>query len=173
MEISQERLDEFKRIFKEDYGKEYTDAEAREAASNLLDFFELLIKMAREDDDRIQKLKEFPRGYSLPGEGRNCPVCGRMTMEDMWYDKWGFKCMTCQKALEKHVYPGKICKDWEHKTWFSTSDLQYKAGLKYPTIAKYVRNGQLKPRVIQDAEGRTQAMIFLDKENPGWRKSKP
>lgn len=32
MEISQERIDELKEIMKKDYGVEYSDAEAREAA---------------------------------------------------------------------------------------------------------------------------------------------
>lgn len=47
--ISQQRLEEFKKIIKEDYGYEFTDdAEAREAAQNFVGFFEVLLKMDRE-----------------------------------------------------------------------------------------------------------------------------
>lgn len=42
--LSQKLIDEFKQIFKEEYGVEYTDAEAREAANNLVGFFDLLLK---------------------------------------------------------------------------------------------------------------------------------
>lgn len=46
--ISQKLIDEFKQIFKEKYGVEYTDTEAREAAGNLVGFFELLVKIHRK-----------------------------------------------------------------------------------------------------------------------------
>lgn len=45
--ISQKLLDEFKELFREKYGVQYTDAEAREAAENLTGFFEVLLKIDR------------------------------------------------------------------------------------------------------------------------------
>lgn len=51
--ISPKLLTELKQIMKEEYGVEYTDAEAYEAGTNLVGYFDLLIKM-----DYEQKLKE-------------------------------------------------------------------------------------------------------------------
>ena len=51
--ISPKHLEEFKKIMKKEYGVEYTDAEALEAATNLVGFFEILMKM-----DYKQKQKE-------------------------------------------------------------------------------------------------------------------
>lgn len=43
--LSQKLIDEFKKIFKEGYGVDYTDLGARGAANNLVGFFELLLKI--------------------------------------------------------------------------------------------------------------------------------
>lgn len=53
MQISKKLLDELKKIMKEEYGVEYTDTEAHEAGTNLVGYFDLLIKM-----DYEQKQKE-------------------------------------------------------------------------------------------------------------------
>lgn len=45
-QIKQELLDEFKKIFKEEYNYEFeSDQEAEEAARNLLNYFETLLKI--------------------------------------------------------------------------------------------------------------------------------
>lgn len=45
MQISNEQVQEFKELFRKEYGKELNDQEAYEAASNLLGFFELLLRI--------------------------------------------------------------------------------------------------------------------------------
>lgn len=45
VELSKETIEEFKAIFKKEYGVEYTDQEAWEAANNLVGFFDLLLKL--------------------------------------------------------------------------------------------------------------------------------
>ena len=52
MSLSDKSIQEFKEIFKKEYGKEYTDAEAREAAENLIGFFELLIKVDQRNKQK-------------------------------------------------------------------------------------------------------------------------
>jgi len=52
-ELSRERVEELRRIFKEEYGVEYTYEEAWEAAHNLVGFFDLLLKV-----DQRQKQKK-------------------------------------------------------------------------------------------------------------------
>lgn len=54
MPLSDKSVQEFKGIFKKECGKEYTDAEAREAANNLVGFFELLIKVDRRNKQKKQ-----------------------------------------------------------------------------------------------------------------------
>ncbi len=49
MALSKQTVDEFKKIFKEEYGVEYTDQEAWEAAHNLVGFFDLLHKIDQRD----------------------------------------------------------------------------------------------------------------------------
>lgn len=48
-QISKERSLELQKIFKEEYGKELSFAEADEAANNLVGFFDLLLKIDREN----------------------------------------------------------------------------------------------------------------------------
>lgn len=47
VQLSKERILEFQRVFKEEYGKEITFIEATEAANNLVGFFDLLLKINR------------------------------------------------------------------------------------------------------------------------------
>lgn len=44
-QFSKERILEFQRIFKEEYGKQLSFAETTEAANNLVGFFDLLLKI--------------------------------------------------------------------------------------------------------------------------------
>jgi len=47
--LSQEAIEKFKELMKREYGVDYTDKEARQAAENLVKFFELLIKIDRRN----------------------------------------------------------------------------------------------------------------------------
>ena len=59
--LSKEAIEEFKKIWKEDYKREISDKEAYEAANNLLGFFDLLLKIDRRNrikhkiDNKLQK----------------------------------------------------------------------------------------------------------------------
>lgn len=60
-ELPQESIDGFKRIFKEEYGADYTDEEAREANNNLVNFFYLLMQI---DQRNKGKNSEIARGVN-------------------------------------------------------------------------------------------------------------
>jgi len=45
--LSDKAVQEFKNIFKKEYGQELTDAEAREQGERLVKFFEILIRADR------------------------------------------------------------------------------------------------------------------------------
>jgi hypothetical protein len=47
--LSDKAVQEFKDIFKKEYGKDLTDSEAREQGERLIKYFELLIKIDQKD----------------------------------------------------------------------------------------------------------------------------
>ena len=57
MQLSQEALDEFKEIYKKEFGKEISDADAREMGSRVLRIFKLLhedlIERAYNNDPEV------------------------------------------------------------------------------------------------------------------------
>lgn len=63
MSLSDKSVQKFKEVFKKEYGKEYTDAEAREAAENLVGFFDLLIKVDRRNKEENLKNNKPKKTY--------------------------------------------------------------------------------------------------------------
>lgn len=59
--ISPETIQKFKKIFKEEYGVDYTDEEAYEASHNLLGVFDWLLK---------QDIKQNPERYKKNADKR-------------------------------------------------------------------------------------------------------
>lgn len=47
--LSDKAIQEYKEIFKKEYGQDLTDAEAREQGERLLKFFEILIKIDQKN----------------------------------------------------------------------------------------------------------------------------
>lgn len=161
-QISDKHLKEFKELCDKKGIKYESEAEYEAAARNLVDFFDLLIQMDMEERSRKQRLVKEPKGFALEGKGRNCSLCRRGVYEgDGWYDKWGFKCMNCQDAVNKKKIPGSLCGDWDNKKCITESSLAYKTGLHAQTIRKLIRNGEIKVRQIPKGP----AMI-LRKDNP-------
>ena len=60
MQLPKERILEWQKLFKEEYGKELSFAEAAEAANNLVGFFDLLLKidMRENPENYIKKEKK-------------------------------------------------------------------------------------------------------------------
>ena len=161
-DISDKSLKGFKEAFEKDGIKYETDAEYREAAINLVNFMDILVEMDIGERQRKQRLEKEPNGYALEGRGRNCSLCGRSVHEgDGWYDKWGFKCMNCQDAVNKKKIPGSLCGDWDHKICITDSALSWKTDLHTQTIRKLIRNGKIKARQIPNGP-----YMILRKDNP-------
>jgi len=161
-EISEKHLKEFKAICEEKGITYETEAEYRDAANNLVGFLDILIQSDMEERGRKERLKAEPKGFALEGKGRNCSLCGHSVYEgDGWYDKWGFKCMNCQDAVDKKKIPGSLCGDWDHKKCITDSTLSWKAGLHMQTIRKLIRNGKIKGRQIPNGP-----YLILRKDNP-------
>jgi len=57
--ISEERLEEFKRIYKKEFGEDLSDQDALEKATKLLRLVEIIYKpMTQEEYDKLQKRRE-------------------------------------------------------------------------------------------------------------------
>lgn len=163
MEISKEYLEDFKKTFKDKYGKEYTDQEAYEAASNLLGLVEALITSAQKQLAMEKRLKKEPQGFPV-NETYNCFLCGRQVSgEESWYDKWGVKCLPCQKAVEEGIVPGFAVKERDSR--YLMWELERKFGIKWQTARKLVKQGSLKARIATSGS-KPHEYIFLKKENP-------
>jgi hypothetical protein len=136
-----------------------------EGLHNLVEYVNLLIEMDQAEKDREARLVDEPKGYAITTEGHTCHGCGASIFyEEMWYDKWGMKCLKCQDALNKKVVPGFVFKDYKNEESVNISDLSYKTGLHQQTLKKLVRQGKLKARHYRVDRG--ELWMFLRRENP-------
>lgn len=160
--VSDKSFKEFKVLCEKEGIKYETEAEYRSAANNLVNLVDLLIEMDMAQRALKKRLETEPRGFALEGKGRNCSLCGRCVYEgDGWYDKWGFKCMNCQDAVNKKEIPGSLCGDWNNKKYVTDSTLSWKADLHIQTIRKLIRRGDIKARQIPNGP-----YLILRKDNP-------
>ncbi len=165
MEITPKQIEEFKAIYKKGYGKELTDDEAYEGALGLLNFAKLALDQARVEHQRQKRLKLEPKGFPLePDKTYNCLIChDAVAGSDGWWDKWGFKCMNCQHAVNKKTIPGKITRNRD--LYYVSWELKEKFGLHPSTQRKMVREDKLKPKDIPGKHG-VHFQIFLKIDNP-------
>jgi len=165
MSLPKKAIDEFKVIYKSKYKKELSDAEASEAANNLVGLFDILYKCAVKENQRKQQLRKEPEGFHLTDGIYNCFICHKQIQgEETWYDKWGIKCPLCQKAVKEGIIPTFACKDSD--SWYGMWQLESKFGIKHQTAKKMVRLGELKARIVPYENGDPYEYIFLKKENP-------
>lgn len=165
MGLSKKAIDEFKEIYKKQYKKELNDAEASEAANNLVGLFKLLYDCEVKELQRKHRLKKEPEGFHLTGGTYSCSICHRqVTGDESWYDKWGIKCLRCQKAVKEGSVPPFVCQDRD--SWYAMWELGSKFGIKHPTARKLVRQGGLKARIVAYEDGNPYEYVFLKKENP-------
>ena len=161
-QISDKHLDEFIEISEKEGHKYKNREEARDAAQNLVNLVDLLVEMDMKERANKQRLEKEPKGYSMEGKGRSCSLCQRSVYESNgWYDKWGFKCMNCQDAVNKKKIPGSLCGDWKNEKYVTDSTLSFKSGLHVQTIRKLIRNGKIKARQIPNGPN-----LILRKDNP-------
>ncbi|MEI6042524.1 MAG: hypothetical protein WCQ00_03080 [bacterium] len=163
MAVSDKLVEEIKQLAKEK-GEEMDDAKAREGAENLVGFFDILWKLAKEDSKKKKRLKTEPDGFPVDGT-YTCLVCGnRIDETNGWYDWYGHTCLICRKAVKDKTIPTFI---FQHRnSYFSISSLNYTFNIKHQTAKKYIKEGKLIPRIILNDDGTPHDYIFLKKENP-------
>ncbi len=163
MHLSDERIQEMKDLLEKKSAKTITWDEASEAAYNLAGLVDIIFDQYLIDEKRKRKLKESPEGFPLNGD-YTCSICGYgARTDDNWYDKWGIKCLTCQKAVDKKIIPGSITK-YKHQ-WYSKYDLESRFNFNHHFIKKLIKNEVLKARIVPNESGRPHAYLFLIKDN--------
>lgn len=174
MQLSDKAIKEFQDLFEKEYGRKISWSEAAESANNLVGLVKLLMDLDMEERRRKHRLETEPKGFHMDDGIRNCPLCySQMSGKQTWYDKYGMKCMTCQKALDKKKIPASIFKDKDKNTWYSMSEFDWYFGIKSSAIRKFVRQGKLKMRTVPLENGGTHFEFFLIKDNPGVLPNKP
>lgn len=166
MAITDQSLQKYKEILERDSKRKWSDDEVREASERLTRFASLLIDIFLEEKRKEKKLEEFPDGYHLDDrDGQyNCRICSRyIEGKDTWYDKYGLKCMDCQRNIDNGVIPGETCKD--DSLWLKGWQLKSDLGIHPQTAKKLVREGKLKVRELKDKEGKTYFRVYLVNEN--------
>lgn len=162
--INDKELDEFIAL-SEKKGIKYKDRnEARDAAQRLVSFIEILHEGAMEQMEWDKRLEKEPKGFAIPSSGRTCSLCKRNVQGEVWWDKWGMKCLDCQAALDKKIIPGYVFTDRDNERHITGSELHWRFGIHPKTIQRLVRSGELKPRVVKSKTS-TATLIFLKREN--------
>lgn len=164
MELSDQQIKEFQEMCKKEHKKDISWEEAREGAYGLMRFAEIMYDQAMIEHKRKLKLEENPRGFHLEGIGYTCFICrDSISNEETWYDKWGIKCLTCQKAIDTKIIPASTAKN--ENSWYSTYDLESRFNINRHAMCRFVKEGILKPRIVPNDCGRPHAYLFLMKDN--------
>lgn len=172
MSLDDKSIKEFQDLYEKEYGKKLSREEAFEGANSLVNLFKVLLEIDNKDRQRKLRLKDEPKGFHVTGGPYNCPICYAQISDDQtWYDKWGNKCLLCQKAIDKHIIPGSVCR--KKDLWYSVHEMDYYYKMKAPTVRKFIREGKLKSRIIPSENGRTHFELLLIKDNTGVLPEKP
>lgn len=159
--LSQKTYDDFKKISDKNGINYASELEMKQSADNLVSFMKLMIELDAEHRGWERRLEKEPKGFSLPSKGRTCSLCKVSIHGEVWYDKWGLKCMNCQSALNKKIIPGYVFKDSDNKRHITAAQLNSKFGIHPQTVNKLVRQGKLKARIVPSGP-----TVFLKTENP-------
>ena len=166
--LSDKAIQEYKEIFKKEYGQDLTDAEAREQGQRLMNFVEILYDHAVIEHRRKLRLKkEGIKGFYLdPTEGPyTCAICGEnFTGDDIWWNSKGLRCRDCWQNIQKRVIPS-LTYDNDNKIWIKEWQLQADYSLHPATRNKLRRQGLLNGRNLKRSDGSIYCTIYLVKEN--------
>lgn len=159
--LSQKTYDEFKQISDKKGITYSSELEMQQSANNLVRSVELMVELDAEHRSWEQRLEKEPKGFSIPSNGRNCSLCKTGVYGEVWYDKWGMKCMNCQTALHKKIVPGYVFKDKDNQRHITAAQLNSMFGLHPQTIKKLIRQKKLNARFIPNGP-----IVFLKTDNP-------
>ena len=127
----------------------------------LAKYFDVLIEMDQKQRSLHKRANAEPGGLSMLGEGRTCSLCRNSVHHDGWFDKWGFKCPTCQNAVNKRKVPGSLCRDYNFKKYIPDTVLAFYLGVSVSQVRKMIRAGAIKARRAPNGP-----YMILRKDNP-------
>lgn len=177
MPLSDKSIQEYKKIFKEEYGQDLTDAEAREQGEGLVGFFDILYKQALTDHRRKLRLKkEKVKGFFLKDEPESyytCAICrNNYPGPEIWWNLKGLRCKDCWRNIKERVIPS-LTYDSDDKVWIKEWQLKSDYGLHPATRGKLRREGLLKGRDLKRKDGSIYCTVYLIKENQEFLKKYP
>jgi len=167
MEVSDKHIQEFKKLYKEKYGEDLSDAKAYEEARSLLGFTEILYDSFVRDR-RIEKmLEKEPKGFPISRVGSGvytCMVChDSASGEDGWWDAYGPKCLVCQEAVDTGALEGWILEDSDN--WHTMSEVKRKLDVHPATLRKMIREGEINATLVPSKTGKPHEYLFLVEDN--------
>ena len=173
--ISDKHIAEFKRIFKEEYGKELSDEEAREQGEQLVSFFEILYQQAEIEARRKKRLEKEPDGFFLePEHYYNCGLCGDGHCGDeIWWNEEGLRCADCRRNILDEVIPHLKNKYKGDEDWFKSWEIKYHFGINPATAKKLRKEGLLVGHDLKMTNGSVYQTIYLVEENREFLKKYP
>ncbi len=118
--------------------------------------------MQQEEDRRQRRLKEFPKGFHLEGDGYMCGICyGSCSKEETWYDQYGIKCMECQAAVDRGDLPANCAEDRE--SYYSSWEIEQAFNVDRHAVRRWAKAGVLKARIVKhDRHQDTQLFLLED-----------
>lgn len=144
-----------------------TDEQGREFSDfkfNLEQMAKFADEWKEQEKAWAEKLEANPKGFILEGIGRTCAICGNGSREDgSWYDKYGVKCLVCQKAIDEGEIPASLAKDKDG--WYTKYDLERAFNLKSQTLKKWVKEGIIKSRIVSHYGNGVHTELFLIEDN--------
>lgn len=174
--ISDKHLAEFKKIFKEEYGKELSDEEARDQGERLVSFFEILYQQAEIEARRKKRLEKEPDGFFLDeSEGPyQCGICGDSYRGDkIWWTLVGLRCEDCWINIKNGVIPSLKHLYENDGVWFCGWQLKSNYGVHAAAIKKLRREGLLNGRDLKRKDGSLYHTVYLVEENQEFLKKYP
>lgn len=167
MEISDKQIQEFKEIYQKETGKEISDDEAYKAAQNLAGFAELCYESYVKERRIDGMLKNSPKGFFISEVGSGsytCMICdAQVSGQSGWWDKYGPKCLICQKAVDDNKIDAWVLEDRDN--WYKMWNLKNKLNLHSATVAKMIREGKIKAQFVPTAEGKVHEYLFVIEDN--------
>ena len=143
----------------EESGKKY-----QEEKFQLMQLVDIMKEFKEKEKARDEKLKLNPNGFHLEDSGYTCAICGHGTQDgNNWYDKWGIKCLVCQKAIDNGEIPASIAKFKD--TWYTKYDIESKFNIKGQTISMWGRKGIIKARTVTNYGKGVHVELFLIEDN--------
>lgn len=156
----EKRIEEIKISLQKKEGREITDDEANKVYDFLHILADITVRHVMKTQERDNKLKQYPNGFSIKGEGYSCCICGYAAA---WYDNYGNKCEFCQASINRKEVPVSIVID--KNKWYSKFDLESYFNLKGKSLNNWIKKGLLKQRIMTKDGKRIHIQMFLIKDN--------